>query len=159
MDDLIFVKCDCIYLKNDARTNLMRFIELQRIFTAANGHFKKYTFYSFYEMEITCYSRSITGRVGGVRASCRGRCMDRMHSFPRPVDDAAVVVVVGCIGVERTCLRTLVRSKQWFLSTFKEKFSFKVGFHSVFLRNSWPFWPISYSIFSQGFCVFTCCCW
>lgn len=36
--------------------------------------------------------------------------MDRRHSFPRPVDDVAVVVVVGCIGVERTCLRTLVRS-------------------------------------------------
>ena len=109
----------------------MRFIELQRIFTAANGHYKKYTFYSFYEMNISCFFRSITDRGGGVRASCRDRCMGRRHSSPRPVgDDVAVVVVVGCTGVGRTCPRTLVRSKQFnvFLVTSHGKMSPKPCF-------------------------------
>ena len=110
----ISFKFECICKNSDARTNLMRFIELQRIFTAANGHFKKYIFYSFYEMNISCFFRSITGRAGGVRASCRDRCMGRRHSSPRPVGEyVAVVVVVGCTGVGRTCPRTLVRSKQY----------------------------------------------
>lgn len=62
-------------------------------------------------MNISCFFRSITGRAGGVRASCRDRCMGRRHSSPRPVGEyVAVVVVVGCTGVGRTCPRTLVRS-------------------------------------------------
>ena len=103
----------------------MRFIELQRIFTAANGRFKKYIFYSFFnEIHISSFFRSITGRAGGVRASCTGRCMGRRHSSLRPVgDDVAVVVVVGCTGVERTCLRTLVRSKQYDVSFLENLFS------------------------------------
>ena len=115
----------------------MRFIELQRIFTAANGHYKKYTFYSFYEMNIFCFFRSITGRGGGVRANCRDRCMGRRHSSPRPVgDDVAVVVVVGCTGVGRTCPRTLVRSKQYNVFFWLRSKENEPGFKFFFKINS-----------------------